>query len=143
MTKDSVHFSSQSNEWTTPQAIFDELNQEFGFNLDPASTDENAKCSRHFTEKDDGLSQDWSDANVFLNPPYGRKIGKWIKKAYESNAKVVVALIPSRTDTSYFHDYILDKAEIRFIRGRLYFGVGTGPAPFPSMIIIWRNNKLI
>lgn len=120
-----VHYSSKSNEWATPQNLFDELNDEFNFTLDPCATDENAKCSKYFTIEDDGLSKDWSNEVVFMNPPYGREIKKWIKKAYEEslNGATVVCLIPARTDTTYWHDFIFDKAyDIRFIRGRLKFG---------------------
>ena len=117
----NVHFSSKSNEWTTPQHLFDELNQEFNFTLDPCATEENAKCSKHFTIEDDGLSKDWSNDVVFMNPPYGREIKKWIKKAYEEslNGATVVCLIPARTDTMYWHDFIFDKADdIRFLNIR-------------------------
>ncbi len=134
-------FSSKSNEWSTPQHVFDGLNQEFGFTLDPASTDENAKCTFHFTEKENGLIQDWSGEVVFCNPPYGNALKDWVKKCHDEGNKentTVVMLIPARTDTSYFHDYIYHKAEIRFIRGRLKFGDSKNSAPFPSMIVIYR-----
>lgn len=137
----NVHFSSKSNEWTTPQHLFDELNQEFNFTLDPCATEENAKCSKHFTIEDDGLSKDWSNDVVFMNPPYGREIKKWIKKAYEEslNGATVVCLIPARTDTMYWHDFIFDKADdIRFLKGRLKFGNGKNSAPFPSAIVIYK-----
>ncbi|MGG4783988.1 phage N-6-adenine-methyltransferase, partial [Morganella morganii] len=120
-----VHYSSKSNEWATPQNLFDELNDEFNFTLDPCATDENAKCSKYFTIEDDGLSKDWSNEVVFMNPPYGREIKKWIEKAYKEclNGATVVCLIPARTDTTYWHDFIFDKAnDIRFLRGRLKFG---------------------
>ena len=132
--------SSNSNEWTTPQTLFDELNREFNFTLDPCATNENAKCKKYFTINEDGLIQDW-DGIVFMNPPYGREVGKWIKKVYEESQKgtTVVCLIPSRTDTAYWHDYVM-RGEIRFIRGRLRFGSGTGSAPFPSAIVIFRGN---
>lgn len=131
-------FSSKTDLWSTPQATFDELDKEFHFTLDPCSTHENAKCEKHYTKEDDGLSKDWSGERVFCNPPYGREIGKWVKKCAESNT-LVVALLPSRTDTKWFHDYIYGKAEIRFIKGRLKFGNSKNSAPFPSMIVIWRN----
>lgn len=140
----SVHFSSKSNEWTTPQNLFDELNDEFNFTLDPCATDENAKCSKYFTIEDDGLSKDWSNDVVFMNPPYGRGIKKWIKKAYEEslNGATVVCLIPARTDTTYWHDFIFDKADdIRFLKGRLKFGNGKNSAPFPSAIIIYECKE--
>ncbi len=132
--------SSNSNEWTTPQTLFDELNREFNFTLDPCATNENAKCKKYFTINEDGLIQDW-DGIVFMNPPYGREVGKWIKKVYEESQKgtTVVCLIPSRTDTAYWHDYVM-RGEIRFIRGRIYFGTGTGPAPFPSAIVVFKGQ---
>lgn len=133
-------FSSKSNEWATPAQTFNRLDEEFHFNLDPCSTHENAKCERHFTIKEDGLKQDWGGARVFCNPPYGREIGKWVKKCYyeSKNCEVVVMLIPARTDTAYFHDYIYHKAkEIRFIRGRLHFNDSKQGAPFPSMVVVF------
>ena len=140
----NVHFSSKSNEWTTPQHLFDELNQEFNFTLDPCATEENAKCSKHFPIEDDGLSKDWSNDVVFMNPPYGREIKKWIKKAYEEslNGATVVCLIPARTDTMYWHDFIFDKADdIRFLKGRLKFGNGKNSAPFPSAIVVYKYKE--
>ena len=140
----NVHFSSKSNEWTTPQHLFDELNQEFNFTLDPCATEENAKCSKHFTIEDDGLSKDWSNDVVFMNPPYGREIKKWIKKAYEEslNGATVVCLIPASTDTMYWHDFIFDKADdIRFLKGRLKFGNGKNSAPFPSAIVVYKYKE--
>ena len=136
-------FSSETNEWSTPQYLFEQLNNEFNFTLDPCATDENKKCENHFTKEDDGLSRSWKDETVFCNPPYGRQIGKWVKKAYEEtkdeNTKVVM-LIPSRTDTKYFHDYIYEICEVRFLKGRVYFEKGgkkVGRAPFPSMVVVF------
>lgn len=133
-------FTSNSNEWTTPQGFFDELNAEFTFTLDPCATPENAKCKKFFTQEQDGLQQDWSHDVVFCNPPYAREIGKWVEKAYKENKKgaTVVLLIPARTDTKYFHEYIYKKHEIRFIKGRLKFGDGKNPAPFPSMVFVMK-----
>lgn len=135
-------FSSNSNEWATPTDFYKNLDAEFHFNLDPCCTHENAKCERHYTIEDDGLTQNWGGAGtrVFCNPPYGREIGKWVKKCYEEskNCDVVVMLIPARTDTAYFHDYIYHKAkEIRFIRGRLHFNDSKQGAPFPSMVVVF------
>mgnify|MGYP000993835066 CR=1 FL=1 len=138
-------FSSKKEDWETPQLFFNELNKKYKFNWDLASSDANAKCVNHFTVGDDSLSQDWSalEGNLWLNPPYGRDLKRWVKKAYESSLNregVLVMLIPSRTDTSYWHDYIFDKAEIKFIRGRLKFengGVASQPAPFPSALIVY------
>ena len=136
-----VHYSSKTNEWSTPQDFFDELDKEFNFTLDPCATSENAKCTKYFTVEDDGLKQDWSKDTVFMNPPYGREIKRWIKKAYEESQKgaTIVCLIPSRTDTAYWHNYIFGKADdIRFIKGRLKFGGSKNPAPFPRAIIIYK-----
>lgn len=134
-------FSSKSNEWSTPQAFYDELNKEFNFTMDPAATKENAKCDKYFTEEEDGLLQNWEGEVVFCNPPYGRVIKDWVKKASEESKKpntTVVMLIPARTDTRYFHDYIYHKVkEIRFVKGRLKFGDSKNSAPFPSMIIVF------
>lgn len=137
-------FSSNTNEWATPQAFFDELDKEFNFSLDPCATPQNAKCARYFTKEIDGLAQSWRDETVFCNPPYGRDISKWVEKAYRetlSGAKLVVMLIPARTDTSYFHDYIYQKHEVRFIRGRLHFNESKNAAPFPSMVVVMRGRK--
>jgi DNA N-6-adenine-methyltransferase (Dam). len=133
-------FSSNSNEWATPKAFFEALDAEFHFTLDPCATSENAKCGNFYTIEDDGLTQEWGGQRVFCNPPYGREIGKWVKKCYEEskNCEVVVMLIPARTDTAYFHDYIYGKAkEIRFIRGRLHFNESPQGAPFPSMVVVF------
>ncbi len=134
-------FSSQTDVWSTPQDFYDKLNEEFNFNLDPCAYPENAKCSRYFTPEIDGLAQDWGGYVVFCNPPYGRKIYDWVKKCYEESQKpntTVVLLIPARTDTRYFHEFIYHKAkEIRFIKGRLKFGVSKAGAPFPSMVVIF------
>ena len=137
-----VMFSSKTNEWATPQALFDELDLEFHFTLDPCATPENAKCKKYYTEADDGLSKDWTNETVFCNPPYGREIHKWVRKAATSKA-LTVMLIPARTDTAYFHDYIYGKAEIRFIRGRVKFGDSKTGAPFPSMIVVFRPEGVV
>lgn len=138
--------SSVKMDWCTPQAFFDKLNREFHFALDAAATPENTKCTRYFTPEMDALSQSWNvDGAVFCNPPYGRQLGKWVRKAYLEHIRTggtIVLLIPARTDTSYFHDYIYGKAEIRFLRGRLKFedenGAAKNTAPFPNMVVIYR-----
>lgn len=138
-----VMFSSNTDLWATPQSFFEELNKEFQFTLDPCATAENAKCRTFYTKDDDGLKKDWGGQIVFCNPPYGMEIKKWVRKCYEESKKpntVVVMLIPARTDTAYFHDYIYKKSEVRFIRGRLKFGDAKNSAPFPSMVVIFRNN---
>ena len=140
---DPVLLSSKSNDWETPPAFFEALNLEFQFNLDPCCTPETAKTPTYFTKEQDGLKQSWEGYRVFCNPPYGREIGKWVKKAYEESLKgaLVVLLVPARTDTSYWHDYIT-KGEIRFIRGRLHFSNSKAPAPFPSVIVIFRGDLI-
>ena len=132
--------TSNTPEWGTPQWLFDELDAEFHFDLDPCCTHENAKCAKHFTKEEDGLNQEWGGYRVYCNPPYGREIAKWVKKAHDSQC-LTVMLLPARTDTSWFHDYIYHKAEIRFLKGRLYFNDGCGRAPFPSMVVIFRNER--
>ena len=137
-------FSSESDEWATPISIFEELNKEFKFNLDPCSSENNFKCKYHFTKEDDGLSKNWGGYRVFCNPPYSN-IAEWVKKAWRESTKdntLVVMLIPARTDTRYFHDYILNRSEIRFVKGRLKFGESKNSAPFPSMIVIFRAGGL-
>lgn len=137
-----VMFSSESMEWTTPQWFYDALNDEFHFTLDPCANENNHKCSQYYTINDDGLKQDWEGHTVFCNPPYGKTIKDWVKKCSLESKKpntTIVMLIPARTDTSYFHDYIYQKpnVEIRFVRGRLKFGDGKNSAPFPSMVVIF------
>jgi len=131
--------SSNSNEWTTPRDLFDELDAEFRFDLDAASTDDNALCERHYTAESDGLAQPWEDFHVWCNPPYGREIGDWVRKAAETGGGgLVVCLVPARTDTRWWHDWIVSHAtEVRFIRGRLKFGDSGSSAPFPSAIIVY------
>lgn len=130
-------FTSSTDLWSTPQDFFDKLNDEFMFDLDVCATNENAKCENYFTISDDGLNEKWT-GSVWCNPPYGREIGKWVKKAHESRETAeVVMLLPARTDTKWFHDYIYNKAEIRFIKGRLKFGGSKNSAPFPSMVVIF------
>jgi len=127
-------YTSNKDDWETPQELFDELDREFHFTLDVCATEDNAKCDRFYTKENDGLSKDWLDEMVFMNPPYGREIGKWVEKASQYK---VAALLPARTDTKWFHDYIYNKAEIRFIKGRLKFSNSKNSAPFPSMIVIF------
>ena len=138
----NVHFSSETNEWSTPIDLYNSLDEIYNFTLDPCSTKENAKCDKFFTIEDDGLKQDWSKDTVFMNPPYGREIKDWVKKAYEESIKgaTVVCLIPSRTDTKYWHDYIFPYSrEITFLKGRLKFGNSKNSAPFPSAIIVFKE----
>jgi len=130
-------YSSRSEEWETPQDFFDRLNEEFGFTLDVCATAENAKCEKFFTKEEDGLRQDWDGETCWMNPPYGRMVADWMRKAYQSNA-TVVALVPARTDTHWFHNWVYYKADLRFVKGRLKFGNSKYAAPFPSLIVIYR-----
>lgn len=145
MNNSDAMFTSKSCEWETPQDLFDKLNAEFHFTLDPCSTDDNAKCSKHYTMEQDGLNQDWTGEVVYCNPPYGRGLPKWIQKCYEHfcDGGVAVMLIPARTDTKAFHDYIYGKAELRFIRGRLHFNNSKYNAPFPSMVVVFDGRRFI
>lgn len=132
-----VMFSSKTDMWETPAAFFRALDAEFHFTLDVCAVPENAKCRAFFTPEQDGLSQNWV-GRCWCNPPYGREIGKWVKKAAEAECTVVM-LLPARTDTAWFHDYVYGHAEIRFVRGRLKFGDRKNSAPFPSMVAIFRR----
>ena len=132
-------FTSKKQDWETPQDFYDNLDDEFHFTLDPCASHDNAKCEKYYTEEDDGLTKSWEGETVFMNPPYGRVIGHWMKKAREESLKSntrVVCLVPARTDTRWFHDNCMD-AELRFIKGRIRFS-GKDPAPFPSMIVVFR-----
>ena len=138
-----VHFSSQTPKWPTPQWLFDVLDKEFGFTVDPCSTHGNAKCAKHFTREDDGLTQSWSEEVVFMNPPYGTEIAKWMAKAHHSamhEGATVVCLVPARTDTAWWHKYAM-KHEVRLLRGRLKFGDSHNSAPFPSAVIVMRPAR--
>ena len=150
-----VMFSSISNEWETPADLFKALNDEFMFTLDPCATKENHLCDKFYTKEDDGLSFSWKGETVFCNPPYGRDISKWVKKCSDEsylNNVLCVMLIPSRTDTKWFHQYIYNRAEIRFISGRLKFvnrmlpsysddgNFKLSSAPFPSMIVVFKSR---
>lgn len=128
--------------WATPQEFFEYYNNIYRFNLDVCASRENAKCPRYFTEEDDGLSQDWMAAHCWMNPPYGRTIGKWMAKAYDESQKgsLVVCLVPSRTDTKWWHDYAM-KGEIEFIKGRLKFGDSKNSAPFPSAVVVFKPRR--
>ena len=132
-------FSSASVEWATPDHFFRQCAKEFGpFNLDVCATPRNAKAARYFTKADNGLTQPWAPARVWMNPPYGRAIGEWMRKAWEESRKgaFVVCLVPSRTDTAWWHDYAT-KGQVRFLRGRLTFAGARHPAPFPSALVVF------
>lgn len=135
----NVHFSSKTPEWATPPDFFNTLQKEFHFNLDPCATPENAKCAVFYTREQDGLAQSWRGKRIFCNPPYGREIGGWVRKCATGGGAITVALLPARTDTRWWHEHIQDKAEVRFIKGRLKFGGHKNSAPFPSCVVIWRK----
>ena len=139
--------TSNKDDWETPQALFDQLNEEFHFTLDAASNDQNAKCEHHYTAENSGLERSWGGEPVFCNPPYGRNIGDWIRKASQEASKpdtLVVLLVPARTDTRWFQNHILHRAEVRFLPGRLKYevnGQAGEAAPFPSMIVVMRTGE--
>lgn len=139
-----VMFSSKTGDWATPQDFFDKLDWRYGpFDLDPCASPSNTKCANFYTEAEDGLSKDWTGHIVFVNPPYGRGIDKWIQKAYEtskSGESKVVMLIPARTDTKYWHNYVMKAAEVHFVKGRLKFGAAKNCAPFPSAVVVFDGN---
>jgi phage N-6-adenine-methyltransferase len=154
---DKALFSSDSKEWETPDTFFDKLNEVWKFNLDPCATDDNTKVkSYYYTEEINGLKEPWHgpyDAGcgkrvpgrVFCNPPYGKEIGQWVKKAVtevqNGNAEVVVMLLPARTCTAWWHQWVEPNAsEINFIRGRLKFGGAKNSAPFPSVVVVFKNE---
>ncbi len=134
----NVHFMAERQDWETPQFLFDGLNAEFRFELDVCATEDNAKCNRYFGEQDDGLAQIWEGV-CWMNPPYGRQIERWMKKAFESarEGALVVCLVPARTDTRWWHKYAM-RGEIRYLRGRLRFGSSANSAPFPSAVVVFR-----
>ena len=136
-------FSSDSVDWSTPNDLFDRLDEKYSFTLDPCASETNSKCDEYFTIEDDGLVQDWSGHTVFMNPPYGRIISKWVKKAFEESKKLdtkVVCLLPARTDTQWWHKYCMKADEIYFIKGRLKFGDSINAAPFPSAVVVFTDE---
>lgn len=135
-------FSSNSSEYETPQWLFDKLNEEFNFTLDVCARPDNTKCKLFFTPAQNGLAQRWTPHICWMNPPYGRQISQWVKKAYIEAQKgaTVVCLLPARTDTKWWHDYVMKATEIRFIKGRLRFSNTNNSAPFPSVIVIFKNT---
>ena len=131
----------ETDVWATPQWLYDALNKEFGFTLDPCSDGKNAKCEKFYTPRENGLLRDWGTETVFMNPPYS-EVDEWMRKAYGAalEGATVVCLIPARTDTQWWHAYVM-KAEIRFIKGRLKFGDAENSAPFPSAIVVFRPRE--
>lgn len=143
ITTQKTMFSSKTGDWATPQDFFDKLNWRFGgFTLDPCASPYNTKCANFYTKAEDGLTKNWEGETVFVNPPYGRGIDRWISKAYREGLKErtrVVMLIPARTDTRYWHDYVMRAKEIHFIKGRLKFGDSKNSAPFPSAVVVFEG----
>lgn len=135
--------SSKTNEWYTPQKLYDYLDSQFHFTLDPCCTHENTKCKKHYTLEDDGLSKDWDNEVVFMNPPYGGHTIDWLKKAELQRHKgtTTVCLIVSATDRSYWHDIIFNADEVWFLRGRVKFGGQKTTAPFASAIVIFKPDS--
>jgi site-specific DNA-methyltransferase (adenine-specific) len=140
-----VMFSSATDQWATPQAFFNEWHALFNFTLDVCADAQNAKCERYFDLSTNGLKQDWSLEVCWMNPPYGREIGQWVKKAYSESlyGATVVCLLPARTDTAWWHDYVLPFAKVTFIRGRLKFGNATNSAPFPSAVAVFYPPRCV
>jgi phage N-6-adenine-methyltransferase len=140
MTINQGMFSSATDDWATPQWLFDKLDAVFGFNVDVCASSENSKCATWFSKEFDGLGMTWI-GTCWMNPPYGRDIMKWVEKAHKSsieNGATVVCLLPARTDTKWWHEYVAKASEIHFIRGRLKFGGSTNSAPFPSAVVVFR-----
>lgn len=138
--------SSNRDDWTTPRSLFSLLDGMFQFTLDPCSNEQNHLCDKYYTVEDDGLIRSWKGERVFMNPPYGADIGYWCEKAKEESmggGALIVGLVPARTDTKWWQDNIEGIADVIFIRGRLKFGDGTKPAPFPSAIVLWWGKDAI
>lgn len=134
---------SYTNEHYTPPALVEALERDLkiSFTLDPCATPESAKAPKYYTIHDNGLAQDWSGEVVFCNPPYS-DLKEWIIKCANSGALLVAALVPVRFDTAVFHDVVLGSAcDLLMVRGRVKFGNALHPAPFPSVVIIWRDGK--
>lgn len=142
--------SSDRMDWETPQKLFDELNAEFRFDIDLAANETNHKCTRYFgpgspiVGGENALAISWYGYRGWLNPPYGKELPEWIARAYNftrNDKTLVVMLIPARTDTRYWHDYVMKAEEVRFLKGRLKFVGAKSSAPFPSAIIVFGNKE--
>jgi phage N-6-adenine-methyltransferase len=145
--RNNGRYNGNGRHWATPPEVFDPLHAEFQFTLDPCATAVNAKCARFFTEADDGLAQSWKGERVFMNPPYGREIYAWTRKAREEAASgaLVVGLLPASTDLAWWHEDVVGHAEIRFIRGRVRFltdGPYRASGFFASVVVVWRPSDL-
>jgi phage N-6-adenine-methyltransferase len=134
------HPVAKRDDWETPWPLFERYNAVHGFTLDACALPHNAKCARYYTPAVDGLVQDWANERVWLNPPYGRGIRDWMEKAYREasrNGALVVALVPARTDSGWWHDYV-KPADVEFLRGRVKFVGAPYNAPFPCAVVVWR-----
>lgn len=132
--------TSKTDEWETPQDFFDEWNRQFHFTLDACANEKNHKCNKYYTKEDNGLLKDWGGEIVWCNPPYGKNISEWVKKCHiecQKKGTIIVALLPARTDTKWFHEYVYHEALTYFVKGRLKFSNSKNSAPFPSMVCIW------
>lgn len=141
-TRNNGRYNGNGRHWATPPEIFEPLNAEFGFTLDPCATPESAKCARYFTEEQNGLIQDWGREVVFMNPPYGKEIYAWTKKARAAAdaGATVVGLLPASTDLAWWHEDIVGRASCRYIRGRVRFLTGgkyRASGFSPSVVVIW------
>lgn len=136
------HPVASREDWETPDSIFSPLDAEFRFELDVCASQATAKSVYYFTEQCNGLARPWAPRVVWCNPPYGREIPQWVAKAREEATKgaTVVMLIPSRTDTRWWHDHVQGRAEVRFVRGRIKFVGAPYNAPFPSAIVVFRQS---
>jgi len=136
-------FSNKKTDWETPINLFNELNKRYNFTLDVCANENNFKVINYINEEKNGLLQDWNNNICWMNPPYGKEIGKWVEKAlFESKKEncTVVSLLPARTDTKWFHNYILNQSnvEIIFMKGRLKFGDSKNSAYFSSMVVLFK-----
>jgi phage N-6-adenine-methyltransferase len=140
---DGMQRTTADPTWATPQWLFDYWDALFDFDLDVCAATETAKCKSYYTPEIDGLSQPWDSRMCWMNPPYGREIVKWCSKAADEadNGATVVGLVPARTDTGWWHDHVLRAGSIYFLRGRIAFGDGTSPAPFPNAIVVWEQAQ--
>ena len=141
----SIHFSSETDDWATPPDLFDQVDREFNFDLDVCASSSNAKCPEYFTREDDGLLQLWAPRRCWMNPPYGRQIGRWLEKASDTaiGGGLVAALVPARTDTQWWHRWVMTSSEIRFVEGRIKFGGSKSAAPFPNALVIFRPGMTV
>ena len=141
-TRNNGRYNGNGREWATPPEVFDPLHAEFGFTVDACATPDNAKCARFWSEADNGLAQNWTGERVWMNPPYGREVAAWTQKAAHSRAAVVVGLLPASTDLAWWHRDVIDRARVRYIRGRVRFltdGPYRASGFFASVIVIWEG----